>query len=106
MFQENGSRFYEVGNHEIKLTNTTIETLKFWDERYPNVIIDSKYLKILAVDVFGLERLALSSVYGGRARNAQIQHEPLDGQKLQFVQGNFIYHKSFAVNRSITNNFP
>lgn len=65
-----------------------MNTLKFWDERYANILMDQKYLGKLATDVFRKECLAVSSVYGNRARNVSVQHAPLDEEKLKFIQGN------------------
>lgn len=84
----NGNRIYRLENCEIKLNEDTMQTLKFWDERYPNILMDQKYLGRLAVEVFGMECLAISSVYGMPARNSNVQHAPLDEKKLKFVRGN------------------
>lgn len=65
----------------------TLQTLKFWNERYPSIIFDGKFLKMLVVDVFGIECLAASSVFGGRVWNSQSQHVALEKAKLKFSQG-------------------
>lgn len=44
---------------------------------------------MLAVEVFGLECLAASSVYGGRVWNSSSQHAALDEEKLRFAKGDF-----------------
>lgn len=49
--------------------------------------MDRKYLRKIAEDVFGSECLAISSVLGNPARNANKQHAPLDTVKLDFVRG-------------------
>lgn len=69
---------------------STIKTLKHWNKVYPNILYDSKYLKRLAVDVFGLECLAKSSVLGRSANNTTAQHAPLDAVKLGFMRGDLI----------------
>lgn len=86
----NGNRIYRLENCEVQLNEDAINTLKFWDERYPNILMDQKYLGKLAVEVFGIDCLANSSVYGMPARNANVQHAPLGEKKLKFVQGNKI----------------
>lgn len=88
--QENGDRIYQLGNGNVKLHSTSLKFLKFWNHRYPNVLYDSKYLKKIAVDVFGMDCLAKSSVGGTFARSARIRREPLDVTKLNFVRGNEI----------------
>lgn len=90
LLQEKGDRNYRLTNGDVKLTSNTVTTLKFWNGRYPGIIFDSKYLKKLATDVFGLECLAESSVFGTRAQNANVQHGALDGTKLNFMRGNFL----------------
>lgn len=49
--------------------------------------MDSQFVKLLSADVFGIEQLQNSSVFGTRAHNANMQHEALDKDKLQFVRG-------------------
>lgn len=49
--------------------------------------MDSQFIKKLSLDVFGMEKLRISSVYGSIAHNANVQHERLDAEKLQFVRG-------------------
>lgn len=66
----------------------TVATLKFWDQRYPDILMDSKYVKTLMLDVFGSECLAKSSVGGNWARNAPVKHDALDAIKLEFLRGN------------------
>lgn len=51
------------------------------------MIYDSKFLKTLAEAVFGLECLAASSVFGGRAWNASRSNAALDTVKLKFIEG-------------------
>lgn len=66
-----------------------MKSLKIWDERYPDILMDSKYVKTLMLDVFGKGCLAKSSAGGNRARNASVQHDALDAIKLEFVRGKF-----------------
>lgn len=66
---------------------SSIRLLKNWDEKYPSVLYDSKYVKVLLKDVFGLECLAISSVGGTMARNQAVQHKALDPVKLDFIKG-------------------
>lgn len=84
----NGNRMYRLESCEVELSEDAMKTLKFWDERYPNILMDQKYLGKLALEVFGKECLAISSVYGTPARNVNAQHAPLDKEKLKFVEGN------------------
>lgn len=87
--QENGNRNYQLANGDVILLSNTVITLKDWNTKYSTVLFDYKFLKRLAVDVFGLECLARSSVFGMQARNSTLQHVALDSTKLNFVRGNF-----------------
>lgn len=44
---------------------------------------------MLAMDVFGLDCLAKSSVGGGRSWNSDVTHLPLDAVKTKFLRGTF-----------------
>lgn len=48
---------------------------------------DSKFLMMLAMDVFGEECLSESSVFGRLAWNSNVRHAALNKVKLKFVQG-------------------
>lgn len=72
----------------MTLKSKTLNLLKSWNKKYPTVLYDAKYLKSLAMDVFGRECLENSSVYGTPARNSKIQHKALDATKVNFVRGN------------------
>lgn len=78
---------YRLPNVEVKLLANTVEKLKEWNQKYPTVLYDSKYLKKLAIDVFGIECIRSSSVYGTPARNSNVQHNALDATKLNFIRG-------------------
>lgn len=86
-FQEDG-RHYNVGKNDVLVRRATVDTLKFWNARYPSIIYDSKFLKELATDVFGIECLSRSNVFGKRAWNSTSKHLALDELKLKFVEGN------------------
>lgn len=73
----------------VELKAATVNTLKFWDQRYPDILMDSKYVKTLILDVFGKDCLAKSSVGGHWARNAPVKHDALNAIKLEFARGNF-----------------
>lgn len=75
----------------VELKSATVDTLKYWDNRY-DILMDSKYVKTLLLDVFGEDCLAKSSAGGNWARNVAIKHDPLDAIKLGFVRGNFETH--------------
>lgn len=49
---------------------------------------DSKFLMMLAKEVFGEECLSESSVFGRLAWNSKVRHTALNKDKLKFVQGN------------------
>lgn len=66
-----------------------MNTLKQWNEHESSADYDSKYVKKILIDVFGIKQLAKSSVFGTRARNSTAQHENLDATKLNFVRGKF-----------------
>lgn len=87
--QEEGNRNYQLINEDVKLYAATVRILKEWNKKYPTAIYDSKYLKKLALDVFGKECLARSTVYGTTARSSNVQREPLNLAKLCFVRGKF-----------------
>lgn len=65
----------------------TLKVLKAWNKKFSTILYDAKYVKKLAVDVFGKICLKNSSVFGFPARNADVQHEALDAAKLTFVRG-------------------
>lgn len=90
--QEKGNRNYQMRKNEnVHLRLSTINTLKQWNERYNTVIFDSKFLKKIAVDVFGMNCLANSSVFGNKARNCGKQNVALDSDKLDFMRGKFYF---------------
>lgn len=88
--QEKGDRNYRLSSGDVKLQSNTVNTLKKWNDLYPTILYDCKYLKRIAVDVFGILCLKMSSVFGTRARNSTAQHERLDVTKLSFVEGSFV----------------
>lgn len=73
----------------VELRAVTVDTLKGWDQRYPDILMDRKYVKTLMLDVFGKDCLAKSSAGGQQARNSPARHDALDEIKLEFVRGNF-----------------
>lgn len=82
---------YKLQNGNVKLRLNTITTLKECN----NVITyaelnDSKFLKTLAKDVFGMKCLAMSSVFGTCARNKTVVHEKLDTIKRKFMEGDLL----------------
>lgn len=95
----NGDRIYKLQTCEILLCNETIQSLKLWNVKYPTVEYDYKYLKLLAYDTFGREALAVSSVGGSRAHNADVKHQPLNLEILEFVQGYYFYFFLRILNR-------
>lgn len=72
----------------MKLKSRTLSAVKTWNDIYPTVLYDAKFLKKVAMDVFGRECLKNSSVLGQPARNSNVQHAALDATKLNFVRGN------------------
>lgn len=94
-----------MGSGEVQLTHDTVETLKFWDTRYPNIIMDRKYLKKLAYDVFGVDSLAISSVYGTHARNVNKKHDALDENKRKFIEGMYIVYTLYTILESEFNHY-
>lgn len=87
--QEQGDRTYKLNKEEVKLKSNTVAVLKHWSIRYSTVLYDAKYLKKLAIDIFGEQCLKLSSVFGTPARNTNTKHEALDAPKLNFMRGDF-----------------
>lgn len=87
-FQPNGDRLYKLENTSITLRSETVNTAKLWNNRYKTNIYDSKFILLLAFDIFGLDCLARSSVFGGRSWNSDIQHTALDKVKKKFLEGN------------------
>lgn len=87
-FQENGDRLYKLENSSVILQSLTVDTAKLWNNRYKTNIYDSKFILMLALDIFGLDCLARSSVFGGRSWNSDIQHAALDKVKRKFLEGN------------------
>lgn len=67
----------------MKLRSSTMQLLKEWNERYPTILFDCKFVRKSIIDVFGIERLAKPPVFGTRIC------ENLDATKLNFVRGNF-----------------
>lgn len=84
----NGDRHYRLDNWEVILQKSTVETMQSWNKEYKTCLFDAKYLKLLAMDVLGIECLAESSVFGRRARNSKIQRVAFDKPKMKFMQGN------------------
>lgn len=99
--QENGDRNYRLENGDVRLRSSTVKLLKWWDLTYPTILYDSKYLKRLAIDVFGMDCLARSTVFGTRhGQNPSAHHRALDGTKLNFIRGNyFCYVQTIKRNR-------
>lgn len=60
------------------------------NENCPGKKWDSKFLMMLAKEVFGEEHLSKSSVYGRLAWNSEVRHAALNKVKLKFVQGNIV----------------
>lgn len=89
--QENGDRLYKLENSVVRLLSGTVDKAKLWNHRYKSNIYDSKFIQLLAIDVFGQDCLARSSVFGGRSWNSSIQHAALDEVKKRFLQGNINY---------------
>lgn len=87
LLQVNDDRIYKVADREVVVKSKTVKILKEWNQRYPTILFDSKFLKELLKDIFGMKCLASSSVGGGRARNADVQHKPLDFIELRFIRG-------------------
>lgn len=85
--QGNGDRIYKLQNCVVKLTAKSLALLKDWDNKYPTIIYDSKYLKQLAMDIFGPDILAISSVFGNPSRSALVRHQALDPERLEFLLG-------------------
>lgn len=105
ILQEKGNRNYHLANGDVILQSATVNTLKCWNTKYSTVLYDSKFLKKIAVDVFGLECLGRSSVFGMQAWNSSLRHDALDLTKLNFVRGNFeIIHWNYIVLLEITIN--
>lgn len=73
----------------MKLLSSTVEILKYWNQRYPKIVFDSKFVKRVALNVFGLECVTRSSALDTRQRNSTAL--PLDPTKLNFVRGNYYY---------------
>lgn len=62
---------------------------KKWNSEYPHSQIDcdSPFLIYLLLIVFGADTLKKSSALGKKAKNANVQHDPLDPELLGFVEG-------------------
>lgn len=85
-------RIYHLEKGAITLRSKAIKDLQRLNQNYPGVLSDSKFIKKLAVAVFGADCLKDSSVYGKQARNTFIQHQPLDEYKLNFTRGMVFIH--------------
>lgn len=79
-----------VESGEIVLNENTVSLLKRWNAEYETVLYDSKFLKELLKDVFGLLCLSMSSVGGTPARNKDVKHDRLDQVKLKFIRGKYL----------------
>lgn len=64
-----------------------MKLLKSWNRKGSDIFFDSRFLKELAMDVFGREVLKRSSVGGKAARNVRVQHEALDPHEIEFIRG-------------------
>lgn len=95
--QENGDRLYKLENSVVRLLSGTVDKAKLWNNRYKSNIYDSKFIQLLAIDLFGRDSLARSSVFGGRSWNSNIQHAALDEVKIRFVQGNVTYCQLYQI---------
>lgn len=74
--QNQGNRIYLMGNKdEVKLQKETVKNLQRCNAERPSIFYDAKYLKELAVDVFGVKSLSQYAQHG------------LDPMKLDFVRG-------------------
>lgn len=87
IFQQNGNRNYKLENCTVQLKANTFLILKEWDQIYPDIFYDRRYLKEMLKDVFGIKCLAASSVGGTPARNKAVQHQALHPVKLKFIRG-------------------
>lgn len=84
-FQENGNRYYEY--EEIRLRRVSVDTMKGYHTDESGKNHDFRFIKLLLLDVFGVEQLKISS-YGGRpSNNNQTQHAALSEDKMIFVKG-------------------
>lgn len=99
-FQENGDRLYKLENSFVRLLSGTVDTVKFWNNRYKTNIYDSKFVLLLAIEIFGLDCLARSSVFGGRSWNSDVRHEALEEVKKTFLEGNVTICQSYQNNFS------
>lgn len=97
--QHEGNRHYLLKNGVVQLQKSTIETLKNWYQNYPDVLLDSKFLKRLALDVFGGDCLSKSSVLGKKSKRSVLGdktnmsaevHPALDAVKLDFMRGTLL----------------
>lgn len=76
---------YSLGGEcDVVLRINIVKSLIFANSRYPTILYDSKYVKLLANEVFGIECLKKSTVIG---RNPNKGFSPLDPTKLRFVKG-------------------
>lgn len=91
VLQGSSDRHYKLENCIVKLRCETVETAKYWNQRYLCNIYDSTFVNLLAKDVFGLDLMATSSVFGGRTWNSKVQHAALDTVKVKFLRGNNDY---------------
>lgn len=85
--QTNADRFYLKGR--VKIPTKKIEMFKKWNMEYPHSLMeyDSGFLMYLLTIVFGNETLRKSCALGRKPPNADIAHDALDLQLLEFVKG-------------------
>lgn len=78
----------------VALSANTVKLLLEWNDKY-GFLYDGKFIKRLALDVFGRDCLSKSSVFGNRSHNSGVQHERLDETKVKFVKGIFLQFRLF-----------
>lgn len=62
---------------DIELTRVTVDTLNKWNRSKPSIVQDTKFLKLLLVDIFKTKLLKESNLTN------------LDDQKIRFIRGTF-----------------
>lgn len=90
IFKWKGYRWYPLGEAMVCLKPDDIKTLKIMEN---TVALDSKFVSTLLSAVFDDEVLKESSAGGHKSNYNDVVHKALDGKKLKFIKGIFLYIK-------------
>lgn len=69
---------------EVRLHNVTVKTAKQWNKKKQGMESDRRFVRLLLIDVYGIETLKESSVYGNKSSSGTTNNK-LDESKLDFI---------------------